>query len=133
GIDVHSLTDDTTFRSVSPFGRVPVLMTADTPLTESIAIVEYLEEVIPEPPLMPQDPRGRARVREICEGINSSVHPMQNSSALRAIRPDWTKEETRLFRSRWIASNLEKLKPLLWRSSSYAAENQFTLADIFIA
>lgn len=133
GIDVNATAGDETFLSVSPFGRVPVLVVDQRPLTESMAIVEYLEELHPEPSLMSLNALERARIREVCEAVNSSIHPLQNSSVLRAIRPDWTKDEVRLFRSRWIESNLEKLRPLLWRSSPYAVGNHFTLADIFIA
>jgi len=133
GIDVDANPDDAAFHSVSPFGRVPVLIAGRDTLTESMAIVEYLEEVYPEPSLMSRHPLERARIREVCEAVNSSIHPVQNSSVLRTIRPDWTKEEMRPFRSHWIVSNLEKLRPMLWRSSSYAIGNHFTLADIFVA
>ena len=132
-IDVDAIADEATFRSVNPFGRVPVLIVDQVPLTESMAIVEYLEEVHPEPSLMSPHALERARIRELCEAVNSSIHPIQNSSALRAIRPDWTKEDMRPFRSHWIESNLDKLRPLLWRSSRYAVGDHFTLADIFIA
>jgi maleylacetoacetate isomerase len=133
GIDIDTIPGDATFRSISPFGRVPVLVTDRDVLTESMAIVEYIEDIHPEPSLMSEQPQERARIREICEVVNSSIHPVQNSSALRSIRPDWTKETMRPFRSHWIASNLEKLRPKLWCSSSYAVGNRFTLADIFVA
>lgn len=131
-IDVDAISD-TTFLSVSPFGRVPVLLANKAPLTESMAIVEYLETLYPEPSLISQHALERARIREVCEAVNSSIHPVQNSRVLQTIRPDWTREEVQLFRSDWIASNLEKLRPLLWRSSPYAIGSYFTLADIFIA
>lgn len=131
-IDVDAI-DDATFLSIDPFGRVPLLLVDDAPLTESMAIVEYLETLYPKPSLMSQHAFEQARIREVCEAVNSSIHPVQNSRVVQTIRPDWTKEEVRLFRSDWIASNLEKLKPLLWRSSAYAIGDHFTLADIFIA
>jgi maleylacetoacetate isomerase len=133
GIDVDATNDHAQFIAVSPFGRVPVLVTGQAALTESMAIAEFLEEAQPEPPLMPRNALERARVREVCEAVNSSIHPVQNSSVLRAIRPEWNQNETRSFRSHWIASNLEKLRPLLWLSSPYVVGTQFTLADIFVA
>jgi maleylacetoacetate isomerase len=133
GIDVDATAGHPQFKAISPFGRVPVLVTGQATLTESMAIVEFLEELHPEPPLMPRNALERAQVREVCEAVNSSIHPVQNSSVLRTIRPEWNKDETRDFRWRWIATNLEKLRPLLWISSSYAVGDRFTLADIFIA
>jgi maleylacetoacetate isomerase len=133
GVDIDTLPEDEEFRSVSPFGRVPVLIADQVPLTESMAIVEYLEEVCPEPSLLAKQALERAQVREICEAVNSSIHPVQNSGVLRTLRPDWNKEDMSPFRSTWIASNLEKLRPKLWRSSPYAVGARFTLADIFVA
>jgi maleylacetoacetate isomerase len=133
GVDVDATADHPQFKATSPFGRIPVLVTGQETLTESMAIVEFLEDIRPEPPLLPRDALERARVREICEAVNSSIHPVQNSSVLRAIRPEWNRDETRSFRSHWISTNLEKLRPLLWLSGPYAVGNRFTLADIFIA
>ncbi len=133
GIDIEASDGAAPVGPMGPFCRVPVLVADQQVLTESMAIAEYMEELHPDPPLMPKPLLERARVREVCEGINSSIHPVQNSSVLRAIQPSWTKDTIRQFRSHWIASNLEKLHPLLWRSSSYAVGVQFTLADIFVA
>lgn len=133
GIDIEATADHSLFKSVSPFGRVPVLVAEQATLSESMAIVEFLEDIRPEPPLMPRIALERARVREVCEAVNSSIHPVQNSSVLCTIRPEWSTDETRSFRSQWIANNLAKLHPLLWLSSSYAVGNRFTMADIFIA
>ncbi len=132
-IDIDATDNTAAFKAISPFGRVPVLVVDQQSLTESMAIAEYLEEIQPDPSLMPKHPFERAQVREICEGINSSIHPVQNSSVLRAIQPSWSREAVRQFRSNWIDTNLEKLRPLLWRSSSFAVGSQFTIADIFVA
>src|SRR5690606_6426192 len=84
-------------REFSPFGRVPVLLTADGPISESMAIAEYLEELEPEPALLGATPLERVRVREVCEAINSSIHPIQNGSAVRLLQPTWSNDEVRAF------------------------------------
>lgn len=72
-------------------------------------------------------------MREICEAVNSSIHPVQNSGVIRHFRPEWSKNDMRPVRAGWIATNLEKLAPLLWRESRFAVGDRFTLADILVA
>ena len=79
------------------------------------------------------DPWRRAKVREVCEAINSSIHPVQNSSVVARLRPDWDKAAMRPFRRTWIAENLQALAPKLWLESAYAVGDRFTLADILLA
>jgi glutathione S-transferase len=65
------------FIELNPEGAVPALMGGHEPaLTQSMAILEYLEERWPEPPLLPPDPRGRARVRSLSAVIVSDTHPL---------------------------------------------------------
>src|SRR5262245_55869184 len=65
-------------RQKNPIGHVPALVVDGRALAESVAILEWLEEVRPEPPLYPKDPWERARVRQIVELVNSGVQPLQN-------------------------------------------------------
>ncbi len=71
-------------RARSPFGHVPVLEIEEggrtLVLIESMAILEYLDERFREPPLLPSDLEGRARVRALAEHVNSAIQPMQNTS-----------------------------------------------------
>ena len=65
------------FRAVNPQMLIPALVDGDGPaLFQSMAILEYLEETRPRPPLLPSDPRGRARVRGLCQIAVSDAHPM---------------------------------------------------------
>lgn len=77
-------------RARSPFGHVPVLEVAESGerlvLLESMAILHYLEERFPEPPLLPKDLPGRARVRALAEHVNSAIQPLQNSVVQRFLR-----------------------------------------------
>ena len=73
-------------RARNPIGQVPVLelLGGEEPvlLAQSVAILEYLEEVFPEPALLPREPIARARVRELVELVNSGIQPLQNLSVL---------------------------------------------------
>jgi len=75
------------FRALNPEGLVPVLLdeAAEPPatLTQSLAIIEYLDEIHPEPPLLPRDPVGRARVRALALGVACEIHPLNNLRVLR--------------------------------------------------
>ena len=65
------------FRTINPQGAVPALMEdGQPPLTQSLAILEYLEETHPTPALLPPDPRGRARVRSLAAAIACDSHPL---------------------------------------------------------
>jgi maleylpyruvate isomerase len=67
----------------NPMKQVPVLELSDgSMLTESLAILQWLDEAFPEPPLLPADPLGRARVRQAAELINAGIQPLQNFQIL---------------------------------------------------
>jgi maleylacetoacetate isomerase len=68
------------YRAINPQGRVPALVHNGHVIVQSMAILEYLEEVFPEPPLLPRDAAGRARVRSLAQIIVSDVQPLQNTS-----------------------------------------------------
>ena len=71
----------------NPIGQIPVLELDDGRyLAQSLAIIEYLEETVPTPPLLPADPWLRARARMIAEMVNSGIQPLQNLSTLREVK-----------------------------------------------
>jgi maleylpyruvate isomerase len=75
------------YLALNPQGLVPALELEDgSVLTQSLAIVEWLNEVYPEPPLLPQDPLVRARVRAFALAIAADTHPLQNLKVLLALR-----------------------------------------------
>jgi maleylpyruvate isomerase len=71
------------FRSVNSQALVPVLRSGDDILTQSLAILEYLDELYPNPPLLPATPDGRARVRSLAQAIACDIHPLNNLRVLR--------------------------------------------------
>lgn len=81
------------FRAMNPAALVPVLEEDDgTVLTQSLAIIEYLDETRPLPPLLPGDAVGRARVRAIALAIACEIHPLNNlpafAQSVPALQPD---------------------------------------------
>ena len=73
------------FREVNPQMVIPALIDGDGPVMfQSMAILEYLEEMHPQPPLLPRDAKGRARVRGLCQIAVSDAHPMSVPRVLRA-------------------------------------------------
>ncbi|RVU17541.1 maleylacetoacetate isomerase [Methylobacterium oryzihabitans] len=65
------------FRAINPQGAVPAFFDGDgPPLTQSLAILDYLEETHPEPPLLPRDPRARARARSLAQAVACDSHPL---------------------------------------------------------
>ena len=75
--------------AVNPSGQVPVLEVegegGPVGLAQSVAILEYLEETHPEPPLLPEDPIARARARQLTEVVNSGIQPLQNLAVMKAL------------------------------------------------
>jgi maleylpyruvate isomerase len=98
-------------RARNPMSQVPVLEVIEdgrtVHLAQSMAILEWLEERFPDPPLLPADLDGRARVRALAEHVNSGIQPLQNALVLRTIRekvPGWEKEWARLFIARGLGA-----------------------------
>ncbi|RWE39442.1 MAG: maleylacetoacetate isomerase [Mesorhizobium sp.] len=75
------------YLAVNPQGLVPALICNDgTLLTQSLAIIEFLDETTPEPSLLPKDPLGRARVRMLAQMIACDIHPVNNLRVLTSLR-----------------------------------------------
>ncbi|WP_434763303.1 glutathione S-transferase family protein [Vibrio fortis] len=132
-VEVTSQELQTSHLAINPFGYVPSLSVDGVVLSESMAIVEYVEEVFTGFSLLGNEPQIRADVRRVCEFVNSTIHSPQNRTVLGFLRPDLEEASKRAMRGEWITRSLEKLRPSICLDSSFAIGHQFTLADIFIA
>ncbi len=103
------------YRALNPQGRVPTLLHGERVLTQSLAILEYLEEVFPEPALLPGDPDGRARVRALCAVIACDTHPLNNLQVLKYLTGTLgIDEQAKLeWYRHWVAAGLDSFETLL--------------------
>jgi maleylpyruvate isomerase len=77
---------DPAYLAINPQGLVPTLQDAGAVITQSLAIIEWLEETHPEPPLLPKHPLHRAKVRAFAMALACDVHPLQNLKVLARLR-----------------------------------------------
>ena len=105
------------YQDINPQGLLPVLMVDDHVLAQSLAIIEYLEETHPRPPLLPQDPLGRARVRGLSLIVACEIHPLNNPRVLKYVKHalGHSQDEVDAWYRHWIADGLAKLEAELGR------------------
>lgn len=117
----------------NPAGLVPSLELDDgTVLTQSLAIIEWLEEMHPEPALLPADPVGRARVRSLSYMIACEVHPLNNLRVLQHVESQFGGDKAAWFRH-WVGVTFAALEAALAGSADtgrYCHGDSPTMADL---
>jgi maleylacetoacetate isomerase len=103
------------YTRLNPQKLVPTLVDGDFVLTQSLAIIEWLEEQYPEPPLLPAERNLRAQVRAFAQIIACDIHPIQNLRILQYLRSELGQDEDAVHRwcQRWIGEGLEACEALL--------------------
>ncbi len=125
----------TEFKALNPSGEVPCLVHGKTVISQSFAIIEYLEEVFPEPNLFPKNPALKAKIRQACEIINSGIHPLHNLKVLKILGQwaQWDQEKKDQWCRHWIETGFEALIALIKPTATrFSFGEQVTVADIFI-
>lgn len=119
------------YRALNPQKLVPTLEGAGEPMTQSLAILEWLEETHPEPPLLPKDPRDRATVRAMAEVVACDIHPINNLRVLRALEAMGVPDAARqTWAKRWINDGFQVLEGMIARhGAGWAFGDTPTLAD----
>jgi maleylpyruvate isomerase len=120
------------FRALNPQMRVPVLITpAGDVLLQSLAIIEYLEETHPEPPLLPKDPIARARTRALAELVACDIHPLNNIGSLRYLKRAMGQEQSAIddWYRHWVVEGFEALEALI-APAPFACGEHVTVADL---
>jgi maleylacetoacetate isomerase len=120
------------YRAINPQMRVPALtLDGGDVLIQSLAIVEYLDEVHPRPPLLPSDPLQRAKVRAVAQVIACDIHPLNNVAPLRYLKNELGQPQASIdaWYHHWITEGFEAVEALIG-AGPYAFGNEVTLADI---
>jgi maleylpyruvate isomerase len=125
------------YRSINPQALVPALTVEDTTIAQSLAIIEYLDETYPDPPLMPRSPVNRARVRAMALAIACDMHPLNNLRVLNYLRsPLGQDEETvNVWYRHWIAVGFGGLEQEARRATGdgrHMFGQSVTVADIYL-
>jgi maleylpyruvate isomerase len=120
------------YGKVNPLRAVPSLVDGRQTLTQSLAIVEYLEETYREPPLLPNEPVARARVRAMALLVACDVHPLNNLRVLRYLKRELHADDAARDRwyAHWIAEGFSALEQMLPEAGAFCYGGSPTLADV---
>ncbi len=129
---------DAAFRAVNPMMAIPALVDGDGPaLFESLAIIEYIDETHPNPPLLPKDPKGRARVRGLAQIVACDSHPLIVPRVREYLEHEFKLDEARRTQwcQHWHRAALTALETNLQDKATgrYAHGDAVTLADVCLA
>lgn len=124
------------YRRLNPAGGVPTLQHGDRVISQSFAILEYLDEAFPQTPaLMPADIFLRAKVRQFCEVINADIHPLQNLKVMQYLEKQahFNAEQKAAWLNKWIINGLTAAEKTLESfAGRYCFGDTITAADAFL-
>ena len=120
------------YRAVNPQMRVPALViSSGEVLIQSLAIIDYLDETHPNPPLLPKDPIARARASSLAEIVACDIHPLNNTSPLRYLTRVMHQEQSAIdaWYHHWVTEGFDALEALVG-PGPYCCGSDVTIADI---
>jgi maleylacetoacetate isomerase len=120
------------FHAVNPQERVPALaLSSGEVLTQSLAIIEYLDDIAPEPPLLPADALARAKVRAIAQMVACDIHPLNNLIALQYLKRTMKHEQAEIdaWYHHWVIEGFKAIEAMI-SPAPYACGAHVTLADV---
>lgn len=123
------------YKALNPQELIPALVHDGHAITQSLAIIEYLNEIVPEPPLLPKDAYGRARCRELAYAVACDIHPVNNLRVGRFIKHTWNISDDDIVRwqRHWIKVGFNALETMLSSSKEtgkFCHGGAPTIADI---
>ncbi len=126
------------YLNINPSGMVPTLQDERGTLTQSMAILEYLEETHPAVPLLPVDPLGRARVRELAQIVACDIHPLNNLRVMGYLVDQLGigEDAKKTWLKHWIVEGFASMESHLARhpgTGKFCHGDAPTLADCFLA
>jgi maleylacetoacetate isomerase len=120
------------YRAINPQMKVPTLIAPGGEiLIQSLAIIEYLDETHPQPPLLPKDPITRAKARALSELIACDIHPLNNLGPLRYLKNTLGQEQSAIdtWYHHWVLEGFEALEQLI-EAGPYCCGDAVTIADV---
>lgn len=124
------------YRRLNPLGRVPTLLDGEQVFTQSVAIMEYLDEAYPDPPLMPSGPADRAHVRAIVQVLAADTQPLQNLAVGRYLGREMQqpKDAVDTWTRHWMCNGLAAVEQLLsgMPAGNFCLGGFPTIADICV-
>jgi maleylacetoacetate isomerase len=120
------------YRAVNPQMRVPALtLSSGETLVQSLAIIEYLDEAYPNPPLLPADAIARAQVRAVSQIIACDIHPLNNTAALNYLKNQLKHDQAAAdsWYTSWVVAGFEAIEAMI-RPGPYAFGSEVTVADL---
>jgi len=125
------------YRALNPAGLVPVWSDESGLLSQSLAIVEYLEETAPEPALLPRAPADRAWVRSLALSVACDIHPLNNLRVLKYLERELgaSEDARKAWYAHWVEDGLASVEAMLTAhpaASAFAFGETATLADVCI-
>jgi maleylacetoacetate isomerase len=122
------------YRAINPQRRVPALLLDDgNLLIQSLAIIEYLDEIYPSPPLLPSDPIARAHARAVAQIISCDIHPVNNAGTRKRLTEQFGANDQALdaWTAHWIREGFAAVDKLI-EPGPYAFGDRVTIADLCI-
>ncbi len=124
------------YLTLNPQGLVPTLVDGSNTYHQSIAIMEYLEEIHPEPALLPGDPAARASIRAMAHLIACDIHPVNNLRVLNYLKNELSVQQNEVDRwySAWITTGFDALEKLVskYGNDDHCFGNHLSMADIVL-
>lgn len=123
------------YQSYHPLSQVPCLVHQGKTLTQSMAIIQYLDNIQTEPRLFPKDPYKKAITLSVCEIINSGIQPLQNLSVMQYLKNilHLDKEQRKKWIQHWISKGLTAVETLLEQNNNCWNEHGISAAELCIA
>ncbi|HVJ70780.1 MAG TPA: maleylacetoacetate isomerase [Sphingomicrobium sp.] len=130
---VQGAQNDAAYKALNPQGLVPMLEIDGHRLTQSLSIMVYLDQVYPDPPLMPRDPADGAHVRALALAIACDIHPLNNLRVLKYLKNDLgvSEEAKDEWYRHWVAEGLSALEEMARpRAGAFLFGDSPTIADV---
>lgn len=137
-VSVHLRKDEqsaTDYMSKNPQGLIPLLEDGPHAISQSMAIIEYLEEMHPTPPLLPKAPADRAHVRAIAQVVACDIHPLNNLRVLKYLKAELGQPQDKIdiWYRHWISSGFKALENMVRPAASgpaFCYGETITMADV---